>query len=291
MTRLTIDDIQNIPAGLEAYDETLRGLTGSDLAGIACRTYGLSTSAFRGVAAGTRVGVVPITWGQGAIPGFSETVWAIAAHLGFKAFVTHKTDVAGLSEAAERESDVVMLSDDRDFLAIHCKAGIHVHNSEATGRVFAAGLDMMAGGLAGKKALVVGCGPVVQGAGHELIQRGAMPAMADVDQDKARHAARVLKRRCNQDVAVVEDLQQAFLEHRYILDATPVAGIMGTRHVAGNTLVSAPGVPLGLTPRAAQAASGRLLHDTLQLGVAAMLAAIVKGKIYRRGAENAEVVI
>jgi len=66
---------------------------------------------------------------------------------------------------------------------------------------------------------------------------------------------------------------------------------MDTQHVSGNTLISAPGVPLGLTPQALMAASSRLLHDTLQLGVAAMLAAMIKEISHRRGAKNAEVVI
>ena len=282
MTRLTQDDIQNIPAELKAYDNSLIRLTGLDLAGIACRTYGLDTSAFREAAAVTRVGMVPVTWGRGIIPGFSETVEAIVDHLGFTAFVTRKTDVAGLSEAAEMASDVILLSDDNDFFAIHLKTGISVHNSSATGSVFAAGLELMAKGIQGKKALVVGCGPVGQQAGHELLQRGARLAMVDADLEKAHWAAQELTRQLNQEVRVEENLQQALLEYRYILDASPAAGIMDVQHVAGSTLISAPGVPLGLTPQAIQAATDRLLHDTLQLGVAGMMAAVVKGVFSRR---------
>ena len=276
MTRLTQNDIKNIPAILKAYDETLIRLTGADLAGIACRAYGLELSQFTDAASRTRVGVVPVTWGQGIIPGFSETLAAIAQHLGFTALVTRETDVAGLSEAAQKRADVIMLSDDDDFRAIHLKAGISAENSAATGKVFAVGLDMMAGGLEGKAVLVLGCGPVGQKAGHELLQRGAVLSVADVDMEKAYRMAQALKQHNKQDVGVVHDLDTELLQHRYILDATPTAGIMDTQHVGGNTLISAPGVPLGLTPQAFKAASGRLLHDTLQLGVAAMLAAVVK---------------
>ena len=276
MTRLTPDDITNIPGMLKACDNTLVSMTGADLAGIACRTYGLERSAFMDAASGTRVAVVPITWGQGLIPGFSETVRAIVAHLGFTAMVTRETDVEGLSEAAEREADVILLSDDDDFRAIHLKAGASVHNSEATGKVFAVGLDMMVGGLEGKEVLVVGCGPVGRKAGHELLRRGAVLSVLDVDMEKANRTARSLKQHFKQDVSVVRDFHQALLQHRYILDASPATGIMGLQHVAGNTLISAPGVPLGLTPAALAAVSGRLLHDTLQLGVAAMMAAVIK---------------
>lgn len=276
MTRLTVNDIQNIPAELKAYDDTLKGLTGLNLAGIACRAYGLERSQFTDAASRTRVGVLPVTWGQGIIPGFSETVAAIAQHLGFTALVTHETNVAGLSEAAEKCADVIMLSDDDDFRAIHLKAGISAENSAATGKVFAAGLDLMAGGLEGKAVLLVGCGPVGQQAGRELLQLGAELSVADVDMVKANRVARVLQQHNKQDIGVARDINKALLQHRYILDATPAAGIMDTQHVGGNTLISAPGVPLSLTPQALAAASGRLLHDTLQLGVAAMLADVIK---------------
>ena len=277
MTRLTQDDIKAIPGMLKAYDDTLVSMTGFDLGGIACRACGLVRSEFMDAAACTRVGIVPVTWGQGIIPGFSQTVQKIVAHLGFTAYVTRESDVAGLSEAAERGSDVIMLSDDDDFRAIHLKTGISVDNSEATGKVFAVGLDLMAKGLEDKNALVVGCGPVGRQAGFALLQLGAKLSVMDADPELALNMARALKRQLKQDVSVEHDLNQALLQHRYILDASPAKGIIDTHHVAGSTLISAPGVPLGLTREAQNTASNRLLHDMLQLGVAAMLAAVVKG--------------
>jgi pyrrolysine biosynthesis protein PylD len=276
MTRLTQDDIKEIPGMLKAYDDTLVSMTGFDLGGIACRACGLARSEFMEVAACTRVGIVPVTWGQGIIPGFSQTVQKIVAHLGFTAYVTRESDVAGLSEAAERGSDVIMLSDDDDFRAIHLKTGISVDNSEATGMVFAVGLGLMAKGLEDKKALVVGCGPVGRQAGFELLQLGAKLSVMDADIEKARSTAHALKRQLKQDIRVEHDLDQALLQHSCILDASPAKGIIDTQHVAGGTLISAPGVPLGLTREAQKAVPGRLLHDTLQLGVAAMIAGAVK---------------
>lgn len=278
MTRLTHDDIKDIPGMLKAYDDTLVSMTGLDLGGIACRTCGLAQSEFIDAASRTRVGVVPVTWGQGIIPGFSQTVRKIIAHLGFTAHVTHDSNVAGLSEAAEGGAHVIMLSDDDDFKAIHLKTGKSVDNSEATAKVFAVGLDLMAGGLKDKNVLVVGCGPVGRQAGLELLQLGAKLSVIDADIEKARNTAQALQRQLKQDVSVAHDLHQALLQHSCILDASPAKGIIDTQHVAGGTLISAPGVPLGLTREARKAAFGRLLHDTLQLGVAAMLAAVVKGR-------------
>lgn len=277
MTRLTQADIQDIPGRLEAYDDTLLSMTGTDLAGVGCRAYDLDRTVFREAAADMTIASVPVTWGLGIIGGFAESVRAIAAHLGFNAFVTAGTDVAGFSEAAERGADLVLLSDDDDFQAIHFKAGISVDNSRATGRVFAAALDLMACGLDGKKTLVIGCGPVGRQAGLELLRRGAVLCLADSVPDKALRTAQDLQQLANCEVHVGHDLHQALLQHQYILEATPAAGIIDAEHVAGSTLIAAPGVPLGLTPRAIREAAGRLLHDKLQLGVAAMLAAAIKG--------------
>ena len=219
---------------------------------------------------------MPVTWGQGIIEGFSETVRAIAGHLGFSAFVTTGSDVAGLGEAAQGRADVVLLSDDADFQAIHLKAGASVDNSSATGKVFAAGLNSMAGGVAGKKVLVVGCGPVGQQAGAHLLHLGAALCLLDTDQKRASRAAQTLMKLSKHVVDIGYDLNQALLQHRFILDATPAAGIIDAVHLSGDSVVAAPGVPLGLTPRAARKAAGQLLHDTLQLGVAAMLAGVLK---------------
>ncbi|MBW2297884.1 MAG: hypothetical protein JRF32_09800 [Deltaproteobacteria bacterium] len=112
MTRLRSDDIRDVPATLLAYDQALVRMTGRNLSGIACRSCGVSESKLKEIAPETRVGVIPITWGLGAIQGFAETVKAIVKHLGFEAYITREPNVAGLCEAAEMHSDVIMLSDD-----------------------------------------------------------------------------------------------------------------------------------------------------------------------------------
>jgi hypothetical protein len=55
--------------------------------------------------------------------------------------------------------------------------------------------------------------------------------------------------------------------------------------ITARTYIAAPGVPLGLTAAAAVKAAPRLLHDRLQIGVAAMavasLAPAVNGQMGR----------
>jgi len=275
MTRLRSDDIRDVPATLLAYDQALVRMTGRNLSGIACRTCGVSESKLKEIAPETRVGVIPVTWGLGTIQGFAETVKAIVKHLGFEAYITREPNVAGLCEAAEMHSDVIMLSDDDHFSAVHLKTGKSVANAAATGKVFAVGLDLMAGGLAGQSVLVVGCGPVGRYAGFALLQLGAELSVVDLDRQKACGFAREARRLLQCEVGVADALHEALLKHRYILDASPAAEIIHEQHVADGTLISAPGVPLGLTGRALTASAGRLLHDPLQLGVAAMIVAAV----------------
>jgi len=275
MTRLKPDEIRDIPEMLKVYDKALIRKTGAGLRGIACRAWGIDESAIAERAGGIRVGVIPISWGLGVIQGFSETVRDIVQHLGFNVFVTQAQNVAGLSEAVDRQSDVIMLSDDDHFVAIHVRTGKSVDNSAATGKVFAAGLDLMAGGLEGQAVLVVGCGPVGRSAGRELLRLGAELSVVDMDRKKARDFAREAELDLNREVRVENNLHKTLLKHHYILDASPAAAIMDERHIADGTLISAPGVPIGLTAGALEAMAGRLLHDPLQLGVAAMIVAAV----------------
>ena len=50
---------------------------------------------------GTRVAAVPVTAGEGVIPGFSDCVVAILRHLGCDAWVTAQPDVRGIQEAVD----------------------------------------------------------------------------------------------------------------------------------------------------------------------------------------------
>ena len=65
-------------------------------------------------------------------------------------------------------------------------------------------------------------------------------------------------------------------QHRLLFDATPSPGFILERHLAPETLIAAPGIPLGLSPGALRAAGPRVVHDPLQIGTAVMLAEALK---------------
>jgi 3-methylornithyl-N6-L-lysine dehydrogenase len=145
-----------------------------------------------------------------------------------------------------------------------------VDNSRATANGFVAGLDLMAAGLESRPVLVLGCGPVGRWVVRALVARGASVSVVDPVPGKAdaligwvggqRHAA----------IRVLPDVEQALKEHDLIVDATNAADIIYARHVTDRTRVAAPGMPRGLTDRAMEKLPSRVLHDPLQIGVAAM---------------------
>ncbi|MCU0601165.1 MAG: 3-methylornithyl-N6-L-lysine dehydrogenase PylD [Desulfobacterales bacterium] len=275
MTRLRSEDITASARDLRAYDAELRRKVGTDLKGLACGAAGVDEGAFARRAAAAAAAVVPVTAGAGIITGFSAAVGRILAHVGLAAFVTAQTDVAGLAEAYHRACELIFTADDHSFVAIHTRRRRVVSNAEATGAGFARGLDLMAGGVRGRPVLVVGCGPVGRSAAENLLGAGAVVHVHDADGVKARRLAAEMGGRSH-TVAVEKDFSAALARHTLILDATPAAGIIDADAVGPATCISAPGVPIGLTPAARAKVPDRVLHDFLEIGVATMAALSLK---------------
>jgi pyrrolysine biosynthesis protein PylD len=271
MTRLRPDDIALIANDLRVYDADLRRRVGTDLRGLACGAAGMDVDEFTRLAVATTAAVVPVTAGAGIIPGFSDAVGRILAHVGLAAVVTAQTDVAGLAEAYHRRCELIFLADDHSFVAIHTRRHGVVSNAEATGAGFARGLELMAGGVRGKPVLVVGCGPVGCAAAEKLLGAGARVHVYDAEGAKTRRLAAEMEGRSH-TVVVEKDFSAALARHTLIIDATPAAGIIDADAVGPATCISAPGVPIGLTPAARAKVSDRILHDFLEIGVATMAA-------------------
>lgn len=270
MTRLRSADIVQISALLDAYDDELVAKTGHPLLGVACHAVGLSEEVIVDRLADVHTGVVPIRWGKGLIGGFSETTRDILKHLGFQAFATENSDVAGLAEAVEKRADIIFLSDDDHFVALNIESRRVVDNAGATGMGFGTGLNLMAGGLQGQRVLVIGCGAVGFSAAMTLAKYGAKISVCDVDHSRSRHLASALYKMLNIKVEIEFELITAFSKYRFLVEATNSADIIHDRDLSPETYIAAPGMPLGLSPDAAQKFAARLLHDPLQTGVATM---------------------
>jgi pyrrolysine biosynthesis protein PylD len=262
MTRLVEFDITDLTEQLEGYDLYLKEVCGENLAGIARAAAGKETAP----PAAQRVAVVPITSGLGIINGFSETVAGIANFLGYSAYVTNETDIAGIGQALGGRCDILMTADDDTFIAANPKKQLVSDNGEATGRGYATALFLAAGGLAGKEVLLLGAGPVGRGAAATLLGYGAVLTVYDINA-----GASEALRRSHRSVRIAGNLDEALSAHSLIFDATPAGNFIRKESLRRDAIISAPGVPLCVDRECEEWMRGRLLHDVLEIGVATML--------------------
>ena len=117
MTRLTAEHVQETMAKLRQVDAELRERTGLDLNGVARRAIGLEEHKSEPPKQGVALTAVPIRSGGGVIRGFAEAVCAIAAHVGVASRVARAADVAGMAEAYRSGADILVMADDRRFVA------------------------------------------------------------------------------------------------------------------------------------------------------------------------------
>ena len=169
-----------------------------------------------------------------------------------------------------------MLADDERFVALHIQTRSTADNGACTGKAFATGLSLMAGGLEGREVLVIGCGPVGGSATESLVRMGAKVSVYDINAEPAKALTSKIQQKFDAKIRIVEKLEPALRRHKYILDASPAGNIIHAHHITPETYVSAPGMPPGLDPEAETEITDRYLHDPLQLGVATMLVDVAK---------------
>jgi pyrrolysine biosynthesis protein PylD len=267
MTRLNEQLIKNIGGTLEAYDASLVKKTGLTLKQIAMQAGGLSEERMKDALRSNRVAVVPVTWGQGRIKGFVEAIREILNHIGVNVFQSKATDIAGFAEAIGKGADIIFCADDERFIALNLPLKRVVDNAEATARGYVEALGCAAGGLNGRDVLVIGgAGQVGWNAVLWLKKKGAHVSVYDDDQD------RLLLRSRGHDVMVEHNLGETLEKHLIFFDASPATDIIRVEHIQPETVIAAPGIPLGLSDEAYSIIIERLIHDPLQIGVATMLA-------------------
>lgn len=268
MTRLCSADVLPIPASLPEYDQLLKSQTGHSLRELAKMTAGLSgsgtDSSTDSAVAELKAAVVPLTSGQGIIPGFSLAVKTILDFTGITAWVT-QPDRPGWEEALKQRADIILAADDHRFLAFIPATGQTVDNSAATGRAFAMALNCAAGGVAGRDVWLIGLGPVGLSAGSLLHELGGKLVISELIPE------RIGGTRACFPCTLFQELEQGRTVPSLILDASPAADAIPGQFIHDRTIVAAPGLPLGIPAEAlARLGKKRLIHDPLPLGVAAM---------------------
>lgn len=271
MTRLTSADVRTIDSWAE-HDRLIRDQLGVDLLALAADAADLPAEAVRRGLAGRKLAAVSISSGEGVVGGFAESLAAIGRHLGLEARVMAAPDASGFSLAGQWGADLVIHADDDLFLAWD-SSGRTVDNNPATSRAYVAALRLMAEGrsLAGREVVVLGLGVIGRGAASRLVELGALPLMYDLNESLGAAAlAEVGGGKILRDRA---DLAEALSRTNLIFEAVPSADALEESLWPEHPVVAAPGVPLAwpeswLRP----GARGRLWHDPLQSGTAAMLA-------------------
>lgn len=268
MTRLKKDDVVTIATMLEGYNAQLVRMTGCSLREIAAHAVGKGCS--EDYAQKLNVAVIPMTCGQGIIEGFVESVASILSYLGFNTVITKSRDAGGVAEAVQNGSEILFMADDDRFVAVNVRTGKVSDNGEATGKGYVAGLVHMCGGLGGKKVLVIGAGPVGTGAAFALLSVGAEVSIYDIDLSASQRLSEKLIKQ-GYTAKISTDLASALAEHSILVDACPTEEFIMLGHISEKTMIAAPGIPLGVQAACVAQLSNRLLHDTLQIGVATMI--------------------
>ena len=274
MTRLTHQDISQIPPRLAAHDTQLRAATGKGLLGIACHAWDLDEAPAQKALEKLTTQVIPVTAGQGIITDFSATVVGILTFLGLPTRMAPEPDVQGLARTFESQAQALFMADDYQFMGVHLPTRTVADNTQNTGKVYAAALDLAANTIAGKTALVMGCGPVGAAAALELARRGAKLLLHDID--PARALAVKLSLPKASEIALAPDLEPALELAPYILEATPEAQTLPAKFLTPAHVLAAPGVPLAIDEKGQEILGPRLIHDKLELGVAAMAVELIK---------------
>jgi pyrrolysine biosynthesis protein PylD len=262
--------LRNGPGDLSAYDQRLRRTTKLGLLDLALKTATLTEVRFRSISNSlTAVAVVPISTGQGVLADFADKAAEVGRFLGLPCRVTRNRDVSGWAEAVAGGAEIVLCADDDVFLAINLISRRIIDNAAATGQIYAAALDAAAGGVGDRSVGILGLGPVGRAAALWLHAHGA--DLIVHDRDKKKQTGFGLSedniRKASSVGAVVEQTD-------IILDATNTGPIIAAQNLKHRLILAAPGMPLGIDDPGSHRV--RLIHDPLQLGVAAMLVQVME---------------
>ena len=260
MTRLTPEMIHDVPYAMSDRDRELERSLGRDLKGLAYEAVGLDANEH--VMEGLTIACVPVTAGQSTISGFSDSVCAVAEHLGSHSYVTKRTDVSGFLDAVAARADMVFMADDEEFLAFNVKAGKAVNNVWSTALGYFTALRLAAGPLDGKDVLLIGAGRVGSKAADLLATARARVTVVDAD---ASRTEALLK--AHTSFSSEEELESAVRKALLIYNASP-ACIPGDWIQEGAVVVS-PGMPFSFDEEGVRKMN-TLVHDPLQIGVAVM---------------------
>jgi len=247
--------IYDVPNTLDLRDQELRQAIGLDLRGLAMRVFDveLDLSAFSAIC-------VPITSGQGVTKGFSDSVCAIARHIGLDCHVESNTDVTGICDAIGSGVDIIFMADDNNFVALNTRERKIVNNVHATALGYCTALEVALGGLESKDVLVIGAGRLGWYSIELLQARGANVTVVESNIKRAEEAQ-------NHFGVVIKGMEDGVRSSYAILNVSP--SFIPGEFINEGSIVSSPGMPYSFDPLGENRIR-TLIHDPLQIGVSTM---------------------
>jgi pyrrolysine biosynthesis protein PylD len=259
MALLTPKDLVDINRQLQEADSVVRRVTGLDIKGVCKALYGTSPSS-------EKIGIVPVTSGNGIIGNFSASLHAITQYFGFNSFVTDMPDVSGYYEAVRNGAEIILMADDHTFLAHNLKNGKIANNQPCTGIIYAeiASRYLKADS---KDVLVVGLGKVgFPGAAH-FVQKGFRVYGYDPDET-------LLKRTVSSLGIIPFDLENP-KKFSIIFEATPCANTVPDSVLSENCFLSTPGIPCAISEELRKKYDVQLVTEPLGIGTVSMLYSVL----------------
>jgi pyrrolysine biosynthesis protein PylD len=259
MALLTPEDLKNINRQLHEADSAVQRVTGLDIKGVCKALYGTSPCC-------EKVGIVPITSGNGIIGNFSASLHAITQYFGFDSFVTDMPDVSGYYEAVMKGAEIILMADDNTFLAHNLKNGKIANNQPCTGIIYAeiASRHLKADS---NDVLVVGLGKVgFHGAAH-LVHKGFK--VYGYDADKA-----VLEKTVS-NLGITPFDPYSPGKFSMIFEATPCANTIPEAVLSDNCVISTPGIPCAISEELRIKCGVEIVMEPLGLGTASMLYSVL----------------
>lgn len=263
MTRLITEWIDDIKEKAKEKEALLKEKTGLDFVSLAAKASGWSAADMVRAAQQIKVGVVPVTSGQGMIGSFSEAVAAVTSAMGFRSFVTECSDVSGIFEAHKREADIIFMADDDRYISFNLNKKKMADNNLATAAGYLTALEETQGTLVGKEVLLLGFGVVGQEFLKRLKKKGISVTGYDTDENRLKamgwSGATILEN--------VEDMQR----FKIVIDATNQGGWIHKGMLHPEAWIASPGIPLSFDDETYAEYEKRIIHDYLEIGTAAML--------------------
>jgi pyrrolysine biosynthesis protein PylD len=260
MTLLTPDDLYNVSRQFEKNNEIIKRATGQGIRDICETVYNTRLG-------NEKIGIIPITAGNGIIDNFVESLFTITNYLKLDGFITNHTDVAGYYEAVNQNADILLMADDYVFIAHNLRNGKIATNHVCTGVIYAeiASRCKYADTM---DILVIGLGKVGYAGASHLMKKGFNVYAYDPDNEALNNAV--------QELGVHPyDINGNGKKFCMVFEATPNENTITKDMISERCLVSTPGIPCGLSPELGNDYDVDLVMEPLLIGVASMLYSVV----------------